>query len=72
MGEANQDFEGSTHRHDDTADAAGSAEVRLPRLAARARDGLLDLGHCADNSLGRCCRISERFRRLGMFVWKPW
>jgi hypothetical protein len=38
---------GPTNRHDDAADAAGSAEVRLPRLAARARDICLNLGHCA-------------------------
>jgi hypothetical protein len=37
----------STNRHNNAANAAGGAEVSLPRLASGARDGLLNLGHCA-------------------------
>jgi hypothetical protein len=37
----------STNRHNNAANAARGAEVSLPRFASGARDGLLDLGHCA-------------------------
>lgn len=52
-----------TNRHDNAADAAGSAEVSLARLAARARNGVLDLGHRAGGGCRRWC-CDDGFRRL--------
>lgn len=50
-----------TNRHNNATNAARGTEMGLPRLASGARDGLLDLCHCAGVDDGDV--VLDRFRK---------